>query len=283
MLNTLLTLPEKAGFHRFIVGVILVNALILGILTHEELDKTTLQTLQLLDDVCLAIFCVELILKMAGNWKVFFANGWNLFDTVVVAVSLVPETTEFSVIRTLRIFRVVDTLPSMRKVITAMFTALPGTASVAGVLLVLTYVAAIIANNFFGKIDPENFGNLGTTFFTLFQFLTSEGWPDVARPVMEKAPHAWIFFIGFLLMTTLTTLSLLFGIIVQSMDKATQEESRHEIEAMGEHPKEDSDLRLIKIEKELHELHKHLGKMEEKIKLLATAAQEPYGVSKGSG
>ena len=203
MLNRLIALPDNRLFQRLIIYVIVFNAFILGVQTIEGLDPGFDALLDTLDHACLAIFCVELTLKLMGQRLRFFRDGWNVFDFLVVAVALIPATGPLAVLRAMRVFRLmrlINSVPSMRRVVNGMFSAIPGAASVAGVLLVIFYIAAIMATNFFSEVDPENFGHLGLTFFTLFQFLTMEGWPDVARPVMEKMPYAWLFFIPFILL-----------------------------------------------------------------------------------
>ncbi|MBF0213193.1 MAG: ion transporter [Magnetococcales bacterium] len=259
----LISLPDNRLFQRFIIGVILFNALILGLMTVQDLPPNLVTLLTDLDDACLVIFCFEITVKLMGQHLRFFRDGWNVFDFLVVGVALVPGSGSLSVLRALRVFRLmrlVNSIPSMRRVMIGMFAAIPGTASVAGVLLVMLYVSAIMAINFFGETDPENFGDLGVTFFTLFQFLTMEGWPDVARPVMEKMPYSWMFFIPFILLTTFTTLNLLFGIIVDSMEQAKEEEVRDAMAEQGmEASNESEEMRLVLIEQEIRTIREKIS------------------------
>lgn len=223
-------------FQNTIVGVILLNAAILGVLTVPDLDPAIVDWLHWLDHACLIVFCVEIFLKLVVLRLGFFKDGWNVFDFLVVAIALAPAAGPLSVLRALRVFRLmrlVTAFPSMRQVISGMFGAIPGVASVAGILLVIFYVAAIMAIGFFGEIDPENFGGLGPAFFTLFQLMTTEGWPNMARTIMETSPLAWLFFIPFIVMTTFTTLNLVFGIVVNSMEEAKEEAVREDMEAQG--------------------------------------------------
>ncbi len=269
MLTTLLALPEKPSFQRFIIGVILFNAFILGLLTIQGLNENLVVLLETLDATCLGIFCVELTLKLLGQRLKFFSDGWNIFDFLVVAVALAPATGSLAVLRAMRVFRVmrlVTSVPSMQRVLNGMFSAIPGAASVAGVLLIIFYVSAIMATNFFSEVDPANFGHLGLTFFTLFQFLTMEGWPDIARPVMEKMPYAWMFFIPFILLTTLTTLNLLFGIIVDAMESAKEEEARDSLAGRGiSMSPESNEMRLAIIEQEVRGIRGKIAALSERI------------------
>lgn len=270
MINLVRTVLDNRFFQHFIIGAILVNAMALGFMTDESLSPAAHARLELLDEICLAIFCLEIAMKLLVHRLRFFSDGWNNFDFIVVAIALAPASGPLSVLRAMRVFRLmrlVTIVPSMRRVIAGMFAALPGVGSVAGVLLVMFYVAAIMGTNFFAEVDPDHFGTLGATFFTLFQFLTLEGWPDVARPVMEKMPYAWLYFIPFIVLTTFTTLNLLFGIIVNAMDEAKEEQAR---EAMAEQgissPDESKALRLAVIEQDVKAIRASVAALKEALK-----------------
>jgi voltage-gated sodium channel len=272
MLASMLSLPEKNWFQRLIIGTILFNAVVLGLLTDNDLSPDFRSVLVMLDHLCLLIFVFELSLKLIGQRFRFFGDGWNVFDFVVVAVALAPASGPLSVLRTLRVFRLmrlVTVVPSMRRVINGMLGAIPGTAAVGGVLLVIFYVSAIMATNFFGQAEPQYFGHLGVSFFTLFQFLTMEGWPDVARPVMEKVPNAWMFFIPFMALTTFTTLNLLFGIIVGAMEKAKADEAREDLAAQGIEATEESDaLRIAVIEQNVQKISQSVSALKQQLQKL---------------
>ena len=228
-------LVNNPGFQWFIIAAILVNAAVLGLLTLD-LPEGVLAILRLVDNACLAIFVFEIACKLLVFRQNFFRDGWNIFDFAVVGIALLPNTGGLSVLRALRVLRLLrlaTAVPSMRRVINGMFSALPGGASVAGVLFIMYYVAAIIGVNLFSETVPQHFGDIGTTFFTLFKMMTLEGWPDIATVVMEKHPDAWIFFVVFIIFTTFTTLNLLFGIIVDAMEKAKEVEVREEMAEQG--------------------------------------------------
>lgn len=271
-MNAIAALLANRGFQNTIIGVILLNAAILGILTIPDLDHGIVEALHWLDHACLIVFCVEIALKLIVLRLGFFKDGWNIFDFLVVAIALAPAAGPLSVLRALRVFRLmrlVTAFPSMRQVISGMFGSIPGVASVAGILLVIFYVAAVMAIGFFGEIDPENFGGLGRTFFTLFQLMTTEGWPSMARTIMEKMPMAWLFFIPFILMTTFTTLNLVFGIVVNSMEEAKEEEAREELQAQGINvPAETLELRLAMIENSVKEAASDLDQLQSALQKL---------------
>lgn len=239
------------------ICVILINAAVLGLQTLE-LPPATMRLLDLADEVCLVVFSIEIVIKLLVYRLRFFRDGWNIFDLIVVGIALAPASRELSVLRALRVLRLMrlaSAVPSMRLVINGMFTAIPGGASVAAVLLVMYYVAAIMGTNFFGHTVPHHFGDLGTTFFTLFKMMTLEGWPDIAADVLPHHPSAWIFFVTFIIFTTFTTLNLLFGIIVDAMEQAKEADARDKLAAKGIRMSEESnEMRLATIEGDVKEI-----------------------------
>lgn len=255
---------DSTLFQRFIICVILVNAVILGLMTLD-LTPETLRLLLLVDYLCLAIFVGEMALKLAVYRRTFFQDGWNNFDLIVVGIAVLPDAGGLGVLRTLRVLRLmrlISVVPSMRRVITGMFLAIPGGASVAAVLAILYYVGAIIGFSFFHETVPEYFGTIGATFFTLFRMMTLEGWPDIAGAVMKQHPHAWIYFVAFIILTTFTTLNLLFGIIVDAMQNAKEEDVREQMAEHGIPPDQETpEIRLVMMERDIREIRAMLESM----------------------
>lgn len=204
-----------------LVALILLNAAILGMETSHTLMGYFGHTLHLIDELILGIFIVELLALMAARGTGFFRDAWCVFDLVVIAIALVPATGSLSVLRALRVLRVlrlVNKIESMRKVVAGLLHSLPSLGSVFGLVIVVFYVFSVIATNMFGERFPQLFGDLGTTAFTLFQVMTLESWSEgVARPVMELFPHAWLFFVLFILIATFVIINLFIAVIVDSI------------------------------------------------------------------
>src|SRR5262249_15508902 len=145
--------------------------------------------LHVIDHVALGIFVAELVAKLYGHRLRFFRDPWNCFDFLIVSVSLLPSEGTLSVLRSLRILRalrLISAMPSMRRVVAALLGAVPGMASIFSLLALVMYVAGVMATKLFARASPHYFGDLGTSLFTLFQTMTGEAWPDVARDVMAK-------------------------------------------------------------------------------------------------
>lgn len=212
---------ESRRFQHAIMAVIIVNAATLGVETSPAAMREFGAVLTSLDRLALGIFVIELLAKFYVYRLRFFRDPWNCFDFVVVGIALVPATGAFSVLRALRVLRVlrlVSIIPSMRRVVATLLAAIPGVSSIVGLLVLIIYVAAVMATKLFREASPEHFGNLGRSLWTLFQVMTGEGWPEVADAVMAEEPMAWIFFLVFILLSTFVVLNLFLAVMVNAME-----------------------------------------------------------------
>jgi voltage-gated sodium channel len=214
-------LVEAPLFQRTIVGIIVFNAVTLGLETFDSVMAVVGDALHVLDRTVLAVFVLELLLRVYAYRGKFFRDPWSLFDLVVVGISLVPASGGLSVLRALRIvraLRLITAVPGMRRVVSGLLTALPGMGSIVLLLGLVLYVGAVLATELYGATAPDHFGHLGTSLFTLFQVMTGEAWPEIAAQVLPAHPSAWIFFVVFILASTFVVLNLFTAVVVSAMD-----------------------------------------------------------------
>jgi voltage-gated sodium channel len=228
LLNRIGGFLEGQNAQIFITVLIVLNGITLGLETVPSVAKAYGNWLYVFDQRVLVVFVLEILGKLFyRNWR-FFLDGWNVFDFIIVGIALVPATGGFAVLRSLRILRVLRLLsvvPSMRRVVQALLTAIPGIGSVSLLILLIFYVGAVISTKVFGSDFSEWFGTIGASMYTLFQIMTLESWSmGIVRPVLELFPMAWIFFIPFILITSFTVLNLFIGIMVDAM------QSQHVVE-----------------------------------------------------
>ncbi len=219
---------EGPRFQGVITAAILINAVTLGLETSTQVVAATGPWLEAVDQGILALFVFELTVKLIAHRFWFFRNGWNVFDFVIVAISLVPAAGNLSVLRALRILRVLRLLsvvPQLRRVVEALLSSIPGMGAIIGVLTLVFYVGAVLSTKMFGGSFPEWFGTVGASMYTLFQVMTLESWSmGIVRPVMEVYPLAWVFFVPFIFLTSFMVLNLFIAIIVNSMNALHQDD-----------------------------------------------------------
>jgi len=225
---------EDVRFEGAITALIVANAVTLGLETSPAVVALFGGWLLVIDRTVLGVFVVELLLRVFVYRSRFFQDPWRVFDFVIVGIALMPASGAFSVLRALRVLRVlrlVSLVPSMRGVVSALLTAVPGMASIVGLMALVLYVSAVLATNLFGAIAPQFFGDLAASLFTLFQVMTVEGWPDIARSVMAQSPYAWVFFVAYLLIATFMVLNLFIAVVVNAMQSQVTEDIKGDGEA----------------------------------------------------
>ncbi|WP_108658550.1 ion transporter [Acuticoccus kandeliae] len=238
MRETIRHVLETRWWDQAITALIVVNAVTLGLETSETMMAQAGPILLVIDKAILAIFVVEIALRLYVHRLRFFRDPWSLFDFAIVAIALIPASGPFQVLRALRILRVLRLLsmvPSLRRVVNGLVTALPGMGSIIVLLCIVFYVASVIATELFGATHPEWFGTIGLSAYTLFQVMTLESWSmGIARPVMDAMPYAWIFFVPFILLTSFVVLNLFIGVVVSAMQETVEAEAEEDREAIHE-------------------------------------------------
>ena len=249
--------------------LIVVNATALGLETSESVTSAVGPQLRAFEQTVVAIFCLEVLLRIYAHRTNFFRDPWSVFDFIVVAITLAPASETFSVLRALRVLRVlrlVSAIPRLRRVVAALLHAVPGVASVGVLLLIVFYVFAVISTKLFGQEFPDWFGTVGKSMYSLFQIMTLESWSmGIVRPVMEVEPWAWLVFVAFILLSSFTVLNLFIAIIIDSMQAMHHSEKEHTVDEVSSVVHHEHELRSA----EYQELRQELAEIKEMVSRMA--------------
>jgi voltage-gated sodium channel len=231
--NALARAVDSRPFTVAVVGKIAVNAAVLGLQTYEGVVARWGRELDLLNAACVAVFVVELLVRLASYWPRpwrFFRDGWNLFDFVVVAAAFVPAISQNSTLlrlaRLLRVVRIVRVLPDLRVLFLGVWRSVPPLASIAAVTAMILFVYGMVGWIWFGDELPEQWGDIGRAMLTLFVMLTLENFPSYMEAAMEVDPWAFLYFVTFVLVAAFVVLNVLIGIVLNSMEEARELERR---------------------------------------------------------
>jgi voltage-gated sodium channel len=234
--NKLWRLVESPLFTTAILLVIVANAVVLGLQTYDGVVSRHGDTLELLNDVFLGIFVVELALRFGAYSRRpqdFFRNGWNVFDLIVIGLALVPglraNTTLLRLARLARVVRIVRLLPDLRVLLLAVLRSLPPLASMLALTTVMLFVYGMVGWLLFGDELAERWGNIGAAMLTLVILLTLENFPIYLEQGMDVYPWAWVYFVSFALVTAFILLNVLIGIVLNSMEEARELERRRPV------------------------------------------------------
>lgn len=247
-------------FELFVIGVIIFSSLMIGVRTYN-LPDFAITFLWLMDYAVTLFFLTEILIRMAAEDKFmdFFKKGWNIFDFVIVVVSLIPlDDSEYALIaRMLRLFRVmrlISFIPELRVLVSALFTALPRMGYVALLMFIIFYLYAVIGNLLYADINPTLWGDLGISLLTLFRVATFEDWTDVMYETMAVYSLSWIYYLTFIFFSAFVFLNMMIGIVVEVLDEEhkkmiVEEDLLIHDEAQANH---------AKLETEIAELHRKL-------------------------
>ena len=220
-------LASSPRFDAVMLGVILLNAVVLGAETYEQVERDHGDTLHLVNDIILGVFVVELVIRLTAAWPrpgTFFRSGWNVFDFVVVVASFLPglreNATLLRLLRIARILRAVRFLPDLRVLIGAVGRSIPGVASLAAMTVLLLYLYAMVGWVIFDEHDPQNFGSVGQAMVTMFVLLTLENLPTYIESGQELSDWTILFFVSYVLLASFLVFNLFIGIVLNSMEEA---------------------------------------------------------------
>ena len=220
MNKILYNLKESGIFQFIVISIIILNAITIGVNTYD-LSKFTTQAINYLDYSITVFFVIEILIRFIGEPKKlnFFKSGWNIFDTLIVLISLIPipNNSSFLLLRLLRVFRVlriISVIPELKKIIEALLSSVKRVFYVGLLLFIILYIYATIGSILFSTNIPERWGDVGVAMITLFQVLTLSSWEQVMLPLQDVYWWAWIYFFSFIIICGITMLNLLIAVLV---------------------------------------------------------------------
>lgn len=207
-------------FQTSVTVVIIFSSLLVGISTYD-VDETILRILFFGDWFVTIFFVVEILIRFFSEErkKDFFKDGWNIFDSIIVTASLIPAGAGSSVmvlrlLRLARLLRVISFIPELRFVIEALIESLKKSIYVLILIFILLYIYGVAGVILFESIEGGRFEDLGEAMLTLIQIMTLSSWETVMLPVMEVYPTSWIYFISFVIFSSIIVLNLFIAILV---------------------------------------------------------------------
>ena len=213
-------IKDNRIFQFSVVSIIILNAVLIGATTYE-LDPLFLEIIHFLDYGITIFFVVEILIRFIGEQKKsdFFKNGWNIFDSIIVFISLIPipNNSSYLLLRLLRVFRVlrlISVIPELKKIIEALINSIKKVFYVSLLLFIILYIYATIGSILFGDVIPNRWRDVGVSLITLFQVLTLSSWETVMLPLQEIYWWAWIYFFSFIIICAITMMNLLIAVIV---------------------------------------------------------------------
>lgn len=256
----LLRVERSTLFQGAVIFIIVLSAITIGAKTYE-LPGFANRLLPYLDNGITVFFLAEIILRFAAceNRKRFFADGWNVFDTLIVVGSLIPLDNADAVLigRLLRVFRVlrlVSVVPELRSLINALLKSIPRMAHIALLMFIIFYIYGAIGSLFFARVNEALWGDVAISMLTLFRVATFEDWTDVMYETMATFPLSWIYYLTFIFLTAFVFLNMMVGTILDVMTREFHKES----DDQAHRERDEMAQRLALMERQIGEVREHL-------------------------
>ncbi|MEN8213852.1 MAG: ion transporter [Pseudomonadota bacterium] len=212
-------------FELAVVAIIIFSALVIGVKTYD-LPSRFITLMHWLDFGVTLFFLLEISIRFIAteHKRDFFKSGWNVFDTLIVTVSLLPfEDSEMAfigrLIRIFRVLRMVSIIPELRMLLNSLLKALPQLGYVMLLMFIIFYIYAAIGATFFHGINDQLWGDILLSLLTLFRVMTFEDWTDVMYETMAIYPLSWLYYLSFIFLTAFAFLNMVIGIVVNVMNE----------------------------------------------------------------
>jgi voltage-gated sodium channel len=225
-------LTKNIVWELFILAAIIANAAILGYDAHFGETNRYHALIEQWNMYFLYLFTAEIVLEfLAEGPRRYFSRGWNLFDLLVVGLSYIAVNPAISALRTLRVvrvFRLISAVPQMRRVVEALFSAMPGILATLAILAIVFYIGAVMGTTLFHQ--EAGFRDLGESALTLFALSQFDGWGETIARLQPNYPYAWFFVLSFTVIAAFAVLNLFIGVIVEAVQHAPREEIKEELD-----------------------------------------------------
>lgn len=233
LMKYIIDIGESRWFSNLTTIIIIIYASVLGLKTLVEVDKDFIFWFYVMDYFISIYFLVEIVIKILAQDKIFdfFKDKWNVFDFIIVAVTLIPldNSSMAPIARLLRIFRVLRLItarPELKRVIDMLIGAIPSIVDIVLLMFIIFYIYAIIGNYFFIDAQSGLWKDFLVAMLTLFQILTFENWSDIMYEAMQIHPWAWIYFVSFIIIAGFVFFNLFVAVIIGEMEKLRNREEK---------------------------------------------------------
>jgi voltage-gated sodium channel len=260
---------DSTPFNLFIFGVILANAIVLGLETYDSIVRNYGDLLNALNNVFLGIFVVELAIRLIGFGRrpgQFFRSGWNVFDFIVILASFAPglreNTTLLRLARLGRVLRIVRLLPDLRVLTIAIGRSIPGVMSLSVLALLVVFIYGMVGWTVFDDHAPKQYGSIGEAMLTLFVTLTLENLPDQIALGRELSDWTILYFVSYALVAAFLIFNILIGVVINSLEEARAIEHARERADRLEHGDPEEPV----IEERIAEVREALDRLESDVK-----------------
>lgn len=214
---------ESSYFKAFFIWLIILNSVAMGLSTFRliRLLKRLYKWVEIIDAVCIYLFTLELALQMTYLQSKFFTKPSLVLDVLIIGVSW-----RFSSFRIFRTFSLLNRVSSLRGIIKALFSIYSGLGSISFLIAILIYIFGVMVTTLYketyaqGITSDDYFGDLFSSWFTLFQVMTMDGWVGISRELMIGGYRlSWFLMIPYTILSGVIFFNLFLAEINEAIVK----------------------------------------------------------------
>jgi len=252
-------ITETGKFKGTIMGFIMLASIMVGVQTYPLPDLMLTVMVDFLEPLVQWAFVLELVMKLIGEgtrpW-VYFSDGWNCFDFLIVVSSFLPiggsNVTILRLLRLLRVLKLVKALPQLQMLVMSLLNSLSSIGYISLLMGLQFYLYAVLGVIMFAETDPVYFGNLHWALVSLWQAATGDDWSDHLYTAafgchdLQTSDYAYsigdnaakcaavkgegqglllptLYFVSFQILAGLMLLNLFVGAIMMAVQEAKDE------------------------------------------------------------
>lgn len=240
----------------WILKLILLNTVIIII---QEFNIESIY-LNVIDITITCIFILEMIIKIHGyGIKNYFHNNWNIFDFILIIISipsvfqyLYPHLTlDLSAILTLRLFRIFRTarmlkslriihyFPQFEKILEGIKRALKASMTLIVAIIIVIVIFSLLSCSIYKTISPEYFNNPMQAMYSIFKLFSIEGWYEIPDSICKNIDNIYgciftkIYFSILLIIGGIIGMSLINSVFVDAMLMKDNEDINNSIKDLN--------------------------------------------------
>uniref|UniRef100_A0A4W3K8I9 Sodium channel protein n=1 Tax=Callorhinchus milii TaxID=7868 RepID=A0A4W3K8I9_CALMI len=237
-------LVSHKGFEPCTIGLITLNVLVMAC-DHYGQTKTFATVLNWFNIIFTALFTLEAVVKLSGQRLYYFTQAWNIFDFIVVILSIAGNSYVYSVsptilrvfriVRLARLLRLVRSLKGIRKLLFTLVISIPALFNIGLLLGLVMFIYAILGMNLFRDLTREppindivNFETFGNSMMLLFRLTTAAAWNEVLQVMVhskEQRPFvAIIYMTSYILCANIVIINMYVAVILENFHEAQEQE-----------------------------------------------------------
>eukprot|EP00835_Amoeboradix_gromovi_P006737 NODE_864_length_3613_cov_0.374787.p1 type:complete len:386 gc:universal NODE_864_length_3613_cov_0.374787:3341-2184(-) len=230
-------------FNNYMLFTVLINTVNMIFQSTKPFADYYSYYLSMFDSICLGVYVMEMVLKLSVFQTAYFKSGWNLFDITIVSLSVVSTLTPIMLgnsngtgklkvfttfkvfkvlkaIRALRVLRTISFLKSLQVVVATLLKSIPALSSIVGLAILVIIIFAVIAKSFYGEVDPDHFGSIGDSLFTLFTCISLDQWTTLWQSNENQAPTIGYFLAFYVLLQNFVILNVFVAVLVSNLESS---------------------------------------------------------------